>query len=103
EPLRALPRRARRQRGEPRLPGHRRRAVPGAQPLRLPGVDEEFDEIFARIRERRLEYFADPRGEQPGAINHHYGGRGVYWPDPDGHWLEILTVPYGGWDGQTPA
>ena len=25
------------------------------------------------------------------------GGRGVYFPsDPDGHWLEIITRPYGG-------
>lgn len=65
--------------------------------------EEEFDQIFARIEERQLDYFADPAGRQPGEINHHYGGRGVYWPDPDGHWLEILTVPYGGWDGDTPS
>lgn len=57
--------------------------------------DEEFDAIFGRIQERGLEYFADPGGNQPGEINHHYGGRGVYWADPDGHWLEIITRPYG--------
>ena len=28
------------------------------------------------------------------------GGRGVYWADPDGHWLEIITVPYGGFPGE---
>ncbi len=28
------------------------------------------------------------------------GGRGLYWLDPDGHILEILTVPYGGWPNQ---
>lgn len=60
-------------------------------------TDEEFDAIFARIQERGLEYFADPRREEPNEINHHYGGRGVYWADPAGHWLEIITVPYGGW------
>ncbi len=59
--------------------------------------EDEFDEIFGRIRERDLTYFADPHGDQPGEINTHEGGRGVYWPDPDGHLLEILTVPYGGW------
>ena len=59
--------------------------------------EDEFDEIFGRIQERQLEYFADPAGQQPGEIYHHFGGRGVYWADPDGHWLEILTVPYGGW------
>jgi catechol 2,3-dioxygenase-like lactoylglutathione lyase family enzyme len=64
--------------------------------------EDEFDEIFGRIQERGLDYFADPQGQQPGEIYHHFGGRGVYWADPDGHWLEILTVPYGGWDGSTP-
>ena len=34
--------------------------------------------------------------KQPGSINHHDGGRGVYWNDPDGHYLEIITRPYGG-------
>lgn len=60
-------------------------------------TDEEFDAIFGRIQERGLEFFADPRREEPNEINHHYGGRGVYWADPAGHWLEIITVPYGGW------
>jgi catechol 2,3-dioxygenase-like lactoylglutathione lyase family enzyme len=60
-------------------------------------TDDEFDAIFARIQERGLDYFADPMGQEKGEINTHFGGRGVYWADPDGHWLEILTVPYGGW------
>jgi catechol 2,3-dioxygenase-like lactoylglutathione lyase family enzyme len=63
-------------------------------------TEPEFDEIFGRIQERRLEYFADPAGHEAGEINRHYGGRGVYWADPDGNWLEIITVPYGGWDGK---
>jgi len=57
--------------------------------------EDEFDEIFGRIRERGLEIFADPHAQQAGEINHHDGGRGVYWADPDGHWLEIITRPYG--------
>ena len=57
--------------------------------------EDEFDEIFGRIQERRIEFYADPGAQQPGEINHHDGGRGVYWPDPDGHWLEIITRPYG--------
>ena len=57
--------------------------------------EEEFDEIFGRIRARGLEFFADPGAQQRGEINHHDGGRGVYWADPDGHWLEIITRPYG--------
>jgi catechol 2,3-dioxygenase-like lactoylglutathione lyase family enzyme len=57
--------------------------------------EDEFDEIFGRIRARGLDYYADPAGTQKGEINHHDGGRGVYWADPDGHWLEIITRPYG--------
>ncbi|MCI0573664.1 MAG: VOC family protein [Myxococcaceae bacterium] len=57
--------------------------------------EAEFDEIFGRIRERRLPYWADPLHQQPGHINHNDGGRGVYWSDPDGHNLEIITRPYG--------
>jgi catechol 2,3-dioxygenase-like lactoylglutathione lyase family enzyme len=58
--------------------------------------DAEFDEIFGRIKERGLEYWADPGKNRPGQINHNDGGRGVYWQDPNGHFLEIITVPYGG-------
>jgi catechol 2,3-dioxygenase-like lactoylglutathione lyase family enzyme len=58
--------------------------------------EEEFDQIFGRIKERGLEYWADPFRNRPGEINHNDGGRGVYWADPDDHRLEIITVPYGG-------
>lgn len=57
--------------------------------------EEEFDAIFARIRERDLDYFADPAGKRKGEINHNDGGRGVYFQDPAGHYLEIITRPYG--------
>jgi hypothetical protein len=57
--------------------------------------DEEFDEIFGRIKERGLQHWADPARSQPGEINTRYNGRGVYWEDPEGHFLEILTSPYG--------
>jgi extradiol dioxygenase family protein len=59
-------------------------------------VDEErFDEIFGRIRERGLAYWADPSRRHPGETNTNDGGRGVYWEDPSGHFLEIITRPYG--------
>lgn len=58
-------------------------------------AEADFDRIIGRIRERRLEYWADPFRKQPGEINHHYGGRGVYFNDPDGHLLEVITRPYG--------
>ena len=57
--------------------------------------EPEFDEIFARIKSRSLDYWADPMRKQNGQINHHDGGRGVYWLDPNGHVLEIITRPYG--------
>src|ERR1041385_4519701 len=56
----------------------------------------EFDEVFARIRERKLTYWADPFQKQQGEINHWDDGRGVYFEDPSGHLLEVLTRPYGG-------
>jgi catechol 2,3-dioxygenase-like lactoylglutathione lyase family enzyme len=59
-------------------------------------TEEEFDEIFGRIRTRGLDFWADPFQRHPGEINTHDGGRGVYWLDPDGHLLEIITRPYGG-------
>jgi len=59
-------------------------------------VDEqEFDEIFGRIRSRDIRYFADPHRDLVGEINTRDGGRGVYFEDPAGHMLEILTRPYG--------
>ena len=58
--------------------------------------EEEFDAIHGRIVERGLDYWADPFHHQPGQINTNDGGRGLYWDDPDGHILEIITVPYGG-------
>jgi hypothetical protein len=60
-------------------------------------TEDEFDQIFGRIEDRGLDYWADPHQQRPGQINHGDGGRGVYWMHPDGHFLEILTVPYGGW------
>ncbi|YCK39320.1 VOC family protein [Actinomadura sp. ATCC 39365] len=58
--------------------------------------EEEFDQIWGRIRSRGLTFWADPGHTRPGAINTHDGGRGLYWSGPDGHNLEIITVPYGG-------
>lgn len=59
--------------------------------------EDEFDAMFARVKEAGCGYHADPGGGRPGEINTRDGGRGVYFPDPDGHSMELLTVPYGGW------
>jgi hypothetical protein len=58
--------------------------------------EEEFDQIWNRIKERELTFWADPFHRQPGRINTNDGGRGLYWADPNGHNLEIITRPYGG-------
>jgi len=57
--------------------------------------EEEFDAVFGRIQERGLDYWADPMKSRLGKINHRDRGRGLYFEDPDGHFLEILTRPYG--------
>jgi catechol 2,3-dioxygenase-like lactoylglutathione lyase family enzyme len=58
-------------------------------------TEREFDEIFARICERHLPYWADPGRRDRDQINTWDGGRGVYFADPNGHLLEIITRPYG--------
>ncbi|WOX12141.1 VOC family protein [Streptomyces sp. N50] len=57
--------------------------------------EDDFDAIFGRIREAGLTYWADPAHRREGEINTNDGGRGVYFDDPNGHVLEILTRPYG--------
>ncbi len=61
--------------------------------------DETFGRALERIRSQGVRHWADPFRRQPGRINHDDGGRGVYFEDPGGHNMEIITVPYGG----TPA
>ena len=58
-------------------------------------TDDEFDAGFERIKASGLTYWADPARTRPGEINHHFGGRGVYFFDPDEHLLELITKPYG--------
>ncbi|WP_455359783.1 VOC family protein [Streptomyces sp. SYSU K21746] len=59
-------------------------------------TEEEFDGIFGRIQHVGIRYFADPHGKQPDEINHNDGGRGMYFMDPAGHGMEVITRPYGG-------
>lgn len=60
--------------------------------------EEDFDESFDRICSRGIPYWADPGKKSPGEINRHDGGRGVYFDDPDGHFMEMITRPYGSGD-----
>jgi len=57
--------------------------------------EDDFDDAYGRIRERGLEHWADPGQSRAGEINRNDGGRGVYFEDPDGHLLEVITRPYG--------
>ncbi|MFE9774793.1 VOC family protein [Streptomyces sp. NPDC005931] len=57
--------------------------------------EEEFDAVLARLVAARIPLHADPHGRHPRRINRNDGGRGVYFRDPAGHGLEVLTRPYG--------
>lgn len=57
--------------------------------------EDEFDEILARLVADGVPVQADPHGRHPGRLNRNDGGRGVYFTDPSGHGLEVLTRPYG--------
>jgi catechol 2,3-dioxygenase-like lactoylglutathione lyase family enzyme len=55
--------------------------------------DAEFDAIFDRIKTAGLAYGSDPSHLDNRKLNAWGGGRGVYFTDPDGHVLELMTVP----------
>jgi catechol 2,3-dioxygenase-like lactoylglutathione lyase family enzyme len=57
-------------------------------------TESEFDQVFKRLKERGIDYWADPEHRRRGEINQLFGGRGVYFDDPDGHNLEVITRPY---------
>ena len=56
--------------------------------------EKEFDEIFGRVKKEALSYGSGPYCRDDMKINHHYDGRGVYFHDPSGHILEIITQDY---------
>lgn len=60
--------------------------------------EAEFDAGFALLKSRDRTFWADPARSKPGEINRRWGGRGVYFEDPDGHLLEMITKPYGAED-----
>ncbi|MGQ0511207.1 MAG: VOC family protein [Betaproteobacteria bacterium] len=58
-------------------------------------TESEFDDIFGRVQALGIDWWADPMRRQKGEINRHDGGRGVYFQDPAGNLLEIITRTYG--------
>ncbi|GGG17341.1 glyoxalase/bleomycin resistance protein [Rhodococcoides trifolii] len=56
--------------------------------------DEAFDRAYQRLVDRGIDHWADPQMQRAGETNTEHGGRGVYFKDPAGHGLEIITRPY---------
>jgi catechol 2,3-dioxygenase-like lactoylglutathione lyase family enzyme len=56
--------------------------------------DDLFDRACRRLGDRGAEYWADPQMRRPGETNTEHGGRGVYFKDPAGHGIELITRPY---------
>ena len=55
--------------------------------------EREFDTIFRRIQKAKIAYGSAPGSPDDGQLNDWGGGRGVYFKNPDGHLLELMTVP----------
>ncbi|HEX5506762.1 MAG TPA: hypothetical protein VFW96_29365 [Thermomicrobiales bacterium] len=57
--------------------------------------DATFDAIYRRLVDAGIAHWADPQKTLPNQVNTNHGGRGVYFHDPAGHGLEVITRPYG--------
>jgi catechol 2,3-dioxygenase-like lactoylglutathione lyase family enzyme len=57
-------------------------------------TEAEFDAILGRIEAAGIKYRSSVRGAEDMQVNTQYGGRMVYWNQPDGHQWEMLTVSY---------
>jgi len=57
--------------------------------------EDEFDQVFQRITKKGIAYWADPAKRRVNKINQNDDGHGMYFHDPDGHFLEVITRPYG--------
>lgn len=56
--------------------------------------DQHFDRAYQYLVSAGVEHWADPQMTRPGETNTEHGGRGVYFKDPSGHALELITKPY---------
>jgi len=56
--------------------------------------DKTFDAILQRLRAASIKYRSSVHGPVDMQVNTQYGGKIVYWSEPDGHAWEILTVSY---------
>ncbi len=55
--------------------------------------EAEFEAIFSRVKAKAIPYGSEPDSHTDGKINTRRGGRGFYFEDPNGHLLEVMTVP----------
>ena len=55
--------------------------------------DAEFEAIYRRVKAKGLPYGSGPYNHTDGKIYTRRGGRGFYFEDPNGHLLEVMTVP----------
>ena len=55
--------------------------------------EAEFKAIFGRVKAKGLPYGSAPYNHTDGQIYSRRGGRGFYFEDPNGHLLEVMTVP----------
>jgi catechol 2,3-dioxygenase-like lactoylglutathione lyase family enzyme len=53
----------------------------------------EFEAILQRVKAAGLGFGSTPWSLEDGKLNDWNGGRGFYFRDPDGHILELMTVP----------
>jgi catechol 2,3-dioxygenase-like lactoylglutathione lyase family enzyme len=56
--------------------------------------DADFERILGRIREAGIGFRSTVQGPMNGQVNTEYGGKMVYWNEPEGHQWEILTASY---------
>jgi catechol 2,3-dioxygenase-like lactoylglutathione lyase family enzyme len=55
--------------------------------------EAEFEAIFRRVKAKELPYGSSPYNHTDGQTYTRRGGRGFYFQDPNGHLLEVMTVP----------
>ncbi|OLV19353.1 VOC family protein [Deinococcus marmoris] len=78
---------------------HLQFAEPGTDTIQMQHLaflvdDGTFAKIYGRMLALQVDHWADPQMSLPGQFNTNHGGRGVYFKDPAGHGLEVITRPY---------
>ena len=55
---------------------------------------QDFDAILGRIKAAGIRFRSTVHGPWDMKIDTQFGGSGIYWNEPDGHYWEMLTVSY---------